>query len=459
MISILAKIGIGIIALGNFLVTGNIYKPTQPVVAPKEFGTTAFTPVGAVRTTLSGAGTSLSASSIILQSLKTPDGTKITMTNFGTIGYGTLEPGTSKEESISFTGITQNGDGTATLTGVSRGLLFVYPYTASSTLQQTHAGGTSFVISNTPAFYNQFNIAVNDSYVTGVWTFASNSTPRASSTPDYTAASGLWYTTKNYVDTVATSGAANADATTKGLVQLSSTTNVGTGVGTGSTGASLVIPGSFFNSTSSATTTVPVTKGNGKLSQGFLDLTEPFTFSGGVTSTGVTALANTKITGNFLVDSASSSINATTTFNQGINLFGSSNLAFSRVTSTFNFTTATTTFALIGGTTTSLTLVGNHRVMLNWNGPVSNDGVNATTSLGWVIDGVQQTYPDGYTSFMEPTSANAKVPISMNFITDKLTAGTHTFAVWIHVTSNNAYVYGARNGEGYWTFSLMELDR
>jgi len=103
---------------------------------------------------LAGAGISVSDTSIILQSFKQIDGsTNIVMADFGDVGYGTLEPGTSREEQISFTGITQNGSGTATLTGVTRGLKFVSDYTADAALRHAHAGASVFRISNTAAFY------------------------------------------------------------------------------------------------------------------------------------------------------------------------------------------------------------------------------------------------------------------------------------------------------------------
>ena len=64
----------------------------------------------------------------------------ITMTSLTSdIGYGTVDPQSStRKEFVSFTGISQNSDGTATLTGVTRGLAFLYPFTASTTLRQAH---------------------------------------------------------------------------------------------------------------------------------------------------------------------------------------------------------------------------------------------------------------------------------------------------------------------------------
>src|SRR3990167_2049083 len=165
------------------------------------------------------------------------------MSMLGDIGYGTLEPGTSREESISFTGITQNADDTATLTGVVRGRDFVTPYAASSTLEKAHAGGTIFILTNTSAFYGQrFAILDNTSTITGLWTFASSTDtwPRMAATSSLTGVSSTLLATKDYVDSVATSGAANADASTKGIIQLPTAAQVasGTAQGGGSTGAS-----------------------------------------------------------------------------------------------------------------------------------------------------------------------------------------------------------------------------
>lgn len=121
---------------------------------------------------LAGGGVVAGATEITLKSFTAIDGvTPLTMADFGTIGYGTLEPGNGNlEEQISFTGIVQNSNGTATLTGVSS-VLFLNPYTESSGLNKTHAGSTTFVISNTAGFYNQFAIKQNNETITGQWTF------------------------------------------------------------------------------------------------------------------------------------------------------------------------------------------------------------------------------------------------------------------------------------------------
>ncbi len=131
-----------------------------------------FTPVQAQKMTLSGSGATATATSIVLTSMKQIDGsTTLTMADFGSIGYGVLEPGTSREETISFTGITQNASGTATLTGVTRGLKFVSDYTQDTALRQAHAGGTIFILTNPSVYYNEFVTKKNQENIAGVKTF------------------------------------------------------------------------------------------------------------------------------------------------------------------------------------------------------------------------------------------------------------------------------------------------
>jgi hypothetical protein len=109
--------------------------------------------VQAQKFSLSGSGASIGDTTITLQSMLGINGTAITTTDIGTAGFGTIEPGNgTQEEAIKFTGITQNSNGTATLTGVSS-VLFISPYTATSGLSKTHAGATTFILSNDAAFY------------------------------------------------------------------------------------------------------------------------------------------------------------------------------------------------------------------------------------------------------------------------------------------------------------------
>ena len=181
-------------------------KPTEqvvvevPVEVPSQtFG--AFNTVGGTNYFLHGGGIGTTDTSVTLTDFDVPvAGTNLSMSDFGTIGYLTIEPGSAtRQEFVSFTGVTQNADDTATLTGVTRGLSPVTPYTASSTLQKAHPGGSIAVLSNPPQLYEQFGTLANDEAITGQWTAP---TPLA----------GAGIATKDYVDDNVSGGAVTDEA-------------------------------------------------------------------------------------------------------------------------------------------------------------------------------------------------------------------------------------------------------
>lgn len=184
---------------------------------------------------LSGSGCTSTATSINVQNFYLPDGTTaITTANFGsTTNYLTLEPGTSREEQISFTGVTDNGSGSFTLTGVTRGLRFVSPYDEVTANKFSHAGGSILVITNTAAFYGLFLDKATAQTITSVKTFST--TPIISNVPT----TGTEAANKTYVDGVAVAGAPNADTTTKGIVEEATQAEVDAKTATGGTGAKL----------------------------------------------------------------------------------------------------------------------------------------------------------------------------------------------------------------------------
>lgn len=118
------------------------------------------------------------------------DGVKLTMTDFGTTGYMTVDPKVSGyEEIISFTGLTDNGNNTATLTGLTRDLSSKSPYTGAGT-GKSHGSSAVVVFSNNPQVMSAYAAKANDETITGQWTFSvfpiTPSTPLAT-----TAAAGF----------------------------------------------------------------------------------------------------------------------------------------------------------------------------------------------------------------------------------------------------------------------------
>lgn len=170
------------------------------------------------------------------------------MSSFGSIGFGTLEPGNgSLEEQISWTGVTQNSNGTATLTGVSS-VTFAYPYTKTSGLMKTHAGSTIFVVSNTSGYYDQFVAKDDDGTISQTLTFSTSSYPQMSDSTNFPTLNQQ-LATKGYADSLSFAGAPNATTTQKGIVQLPTQAQVDARTTTGSTGASLAVIPTTLRST------------------------------------------------------------------------------------------------------------------------------------------------------------------------------------------------------------------
>ncbi len=236
--------------------------------------------------TLSGAGAVIGNTTITLRSMTDIDGNALTMSGtFGDIGFGTLSPGSGTlEEQICFTGLTNNANGTVTLTGV-KSVSFVYPYTQTTGLLKTHAGASPFIISNTSGFYDKLTSKSDDEIITGQWTFT-----QSPIVPDPTFPTDA--ANKEYVDGVVTSGAPNADDYTKGIVQLATRAQMAAGTTLGTTGAHLVLTAERATSTGAGGTTVAViTQSNGTIAPLFIDQTGNYTFTGTETFTGTTVIS------------------------------------------------------------------------------------------------------------------------------------------------------------------------
>lgn len=133
---------------------------------------TLYHPFGSTTYTL-GQSISSTDTSIILSSFVEPvTGVPYTMVLINSdIAFGTISPKTSSSEFISFTGITQNANGTATLTGVTRGLAKKYPFASDAAYKLPHSGQSQFIISDMPQVFEKFISLVNDETVDGIKTF------------------------------------------------------------------------------------------------------------------------------------------------------------------------------------------------------------------------------------------------------------------------------------------------
>lgn len=209
-----AAVIISLIA-GNLGFGLGILNTMQPKTAAPSFG--SFSPTGG-GTYLLQSSISASQNTITLTSFTEPgSGIKYTMSYIGTdIIYGTVAPSSGNSEFISATGITQNSNGTATLTGVTRGESRT-PGTggcvASSTLAHAFPGQTQFILSNSPCFYSEYAVRRNKQTIAGPWTFTQ-------AIVGVTPTSTSQLATKGYVDGVAIAGAPNAQPAQTGIVRI-----------------------------------------------------------------------------------------------------------------------------------------------------------------------------------------------------------------------------------------------
>jgi hypothetical protein len=271
---------------------------------------------------LAGSGAALGATSITLKSFTQLDGTALTMSNFGSKGFATIEPNNSvKEEAITFTGVTQNANGTATLTGV-KSQETVYPYTETSGLAKSHAGSVKLVITNTAGMYNTLSVWANDGTITGDWTFASTSIPVYDAHPTFTV--GTQLIDKTYADGLVAAGVATSSETNFGGVWLATQLQQASSTD-GSPNAPYVLQSKNATSTWNSATAglmIPVSQNNGKLDQGWLDLSEIFTFTGNNTFSGNNSFSGTSLFTASSTFTATTSILANSLTNNALRLNG-----------------------------------------------------------------------------------------------------------------------------------------
>lgn len=260
---------------------------------PQLYG--AFNPTGGLTYRLfSSIGSA--DTSITLTSFKEPvSNIPYTMSYLNSsVEYGTIAPLTTNSEFISFTGITQNSDGTATITGIVRGLARTPGsgscLTASTTLEVAHPAQTGFIISNSPCFQNEYAVKQNAQSITGVWTFASTSAPVYDADPGaafFTTAPGTTLINLAQLQRQVFAGAANASEIVAGLVELATGREAASSTSIGGTGARLVLPASLATSTpaGNATTTVVVTQLDGKINPLFIATSSAYTYTWNASTT------------------------------------------------------------------------------------------------------------------------------------------------------------------------------
>lgn len=299
---------------GIFVGHVNTPVPQTPVV----FGSYSPTGGGTYRT---GQSIGTSDTTLKLSSFKEPvSNIPYTMSYLGSdIEYITISPQSSISEFASFSGISQNSDGSATLTGLVRGISRT-PGTggcvASTTLAQSHAGQSIVILSNPPcqlAEYLPLRTIATSSAATVI---ASTSPWHYDYNPNWILVGSTSLASKGYVDSTAAAGAAPITTSVAGIGILATAAQAAASTATAVYNAityNLLLPASIATTTPSAETknVIPVTGTNQKLSQSFFDLTQVFTFLNNL-------IAPTSTLGTLNVGT----LNASST----INLYGNTNV-------------------------------------------------------------------------------------------------------------------------------------
>lgn len=263
--TLISKLAVGLVSVATAVAglfgiaakTDLVWQP-DPITVEQPVGAAIPVVVSLFETSLASK-ISTSDSSMTLVSGSDRNGTALN-------GYMcfTIDEGTASVEFVC---------GTASSTAVSsltRGIDPLTGTTAVTALKKEHRRGATVKVTNYP------QLAIVSRILNGDDTFPNRisyvSTIATSSLTTYNLVN------KQYVDGVALQGAPTATSTTPGLVELASRTQLS--AGTAMDGAYTLVPqNAFFSSTPQAATTVPVTDSNGKLAQGFQDLTVPWTFS------------------------------------------------------------------------------------------------------------------------------------------------------------------------------------
>jgi len=264
-------------ALLGIIIGVSILVVFAPTPEP-QLNTGAFNPAGGLTYRLQTSAGSADTS-INLSSFKNRSSIGLTMTLLDTdIGYGTLSPQSSRSEFVSFTGITQNANGTAQLTGVIRGLSDIAPFTASTTLRERHPGQSIFILSDSPQLFDEFAKQRSDEAISGLWNFNT-----VLPTSNIQATTGPQFVTKALLDATTVQGVATSTELNGGIVELATQIEQASSTDGGAT-----TPRGLYSKYSTSTPSgtlfsglfAVISENDGKLSQLWTDLTEAFTWTG-----------------------------------------------------------------------------------------------------------------------------------------------------------------------------------
>lgn len=480
--------------IGAALTIGSWFGLHQPVSAPiadaaPTFG--AFNPTGGGTYRLQSS-VGLSNTTITLSAFKEPiSNIPYTMTYLGSsVGYGTLDPQSSRSEFVSFTGITQNSNGTAQLTGVTRGLTRTPAgnlCTASTTLTQAHSGQSIFILSDSPCLFAEYYVLRNNATSSGILVFGSTTPPRydavgAQSTGTYIATTSE-FASIAYVNAIAVGGSSNATESVKGISELATAIEQASSTILGATGAGLVTQARYATDTPQSGCSVGYTATagagcsiiaslSGKLKQTWIDLTQAFswsglhTFSAGLFSTASSTFsATTSIQASNVLSNAVKFNGVPYAFpssqgaaNSSLQNNGSGVLSWTTAVAASQYTYASTSVSnvVISSPVTSSaltipasTLTSSSTVTIDGDITCSDGGANGSCEVQ-VIDSNSNVYSD--VSITPGTSRSCRTPFHI------VIASNNSTSAQVSVFSGACYVGGSATWIDSWTVSSAAVN-
>jgi hypothetical protein len=419
----------GLLAVAICVVGFNVYKTKN------NFGAISIPDAPYLFNTTLQAGISVSDISMSLTSGTLKDGTTLT-------GYQcfTIDTGSATAEYACGT-----ASGTA-ISSLLRGINPLNPNATSSALIYAHRRGADVRITDFPI------LQITKRLVNGQDAFPNPLKYDSGVSTTTLQGSGSYLASVDYVNGVSVAGAANATTTAKGILQFATGSQVSNGTLQGSTGAFLVAPNWIFNSTPGSSTTVPVTLANGKLAQGFLDLTQNYIWTGAHSFSATTTLATTTIAGTLTVNGATTTLN-------NIILIPATPVATSSaankfyVDNRFSYGNSTTTAINNQWTTVASTTIASltvtppiaGRLLVTAN--LSATGFTGKTCItALYIDKVFQAS----TSAVSVTATGDIATLNFSFMTSQQTASTHTIDL-VGSTSQSCTLYSGPN------FSVLNI--
>lgn len=361
----------------------------------------------------------------------------------------TIDEGTATVEDVC---------GTAAGTSVSAMIRGIDPVTGTSSvtsLEFEHRRGADVKITDSPQLLVISRILNGNETLPNIITYDSGVSSSSIASNLQNVASVA------YVNSVATSGAPNASASAKGLVQAATGAQISISTSAGSTGALLFAPSNLYSSTSSATILVPVTQSNGKLAQGFLDLSQSWTFTGSVVHNATTTIAATS-SAPLILNGISLALNASQTpfASSTLSSNASGTLAFVQLptfeAATSTGLTGTTAVNGASATATSVSIVLPVASRLLTMGGVSVHTTNDTSgcSLGVTADA---TSLSGVADYRNGTTGAAlyRFPLNFSYMTPVLSAGAHT--IYLTFQNDNGGTNGTCTLDGLYYFQVMAI--